>query len=71
VTVVPAHRRNGGSPTLQVSTIAAVVKEYGITHILLGRTQRPWYQRWFGQSVLDQLLREVPGIDVTVVATRG
>jgi two-component system, OmpR family, sensor histidine kinase KdpD len=54
-----------------VSTIAAVVKEYGITHILLGRTQRPWYRRWFGQSVLDRLLREVPGVDVTVVDTRG
>jgi two-component system sensor histidine kinase KdpD len=54
-----------------VSTIAAVVKEYGITHILLGRTQRPWYRRWFGQSVLDRLLREVSGVDVTVVDTRG
>jgi two-component system sensor histidine kinase KdpD len=47
------------------------VKEYGITHLLLGRTRRPWYQRWFGQSVLDRLLREVPGVDVTVVDTRG
>jgi two-component system sensor histidine kinase KdpD len=54
-----------------VSTIAAVVKEYGITHLLLGRTQRPWYRRWFGQSVLDRLLREVPGVDMTVVDTSG
>src|SRR5439155_16002927 len=33
-----------------VSTIAAFVKEYGITHIVIGRPQRPWYRRWFGQS---------------------
>jgi two-component system sensor histidine kinase KdpD len=37
-----------------VSTIATFVKEYGITHILLGRSQRPWYRRWFGQSLLDR-----------------
>jgi two-component system sensor histidine kinase KdpD len=50
-----------------VDTIAAFVKEYGITHIMLGRTQRPWYRRWFGQSVLDRLIRTVPGVDVVVV----
>jgi two-component system sensor histidine kinase KdpD len=50
-----------------VSTIAAFVKEYGITHIVMGRSQRPWYQRWFGQSVLDRLLRTIPGVDVLVV----
>jgi two-component system sensor histidine kinase KdpD len=50
-----------------VSTIAAFVKEYGITHILMGRTQRPWYRRWFGQSVLDRLLQTVRGVDVLVV----
>src|SRR5262249_1531189 len=50
-----------------VSTIATFVKEYGITHILMGRTERPWYRRWFGQSVLDRLLRTVRGVDVIVV----
>ena len=49
-----------------VSTIAAFVKEYAVTLILLGRTQRPWYSRWFGQSVLDRLLRALPGVDVLV-----
>ena len=50
-----------------VSTIEAFVKEYGITHIVMGRSQRPWYRRWFGQSVLDRLLRAVRGVDVLVV----
>jgi two-component system, OmpR family, sensor histidine kinase KdpD len=55
-----------------VSTIAAFVQEYGITHILLGRSRQPWYRRWFGQSVLDNLLQTIPGVDVIVVdnATR-
>jgi two-component system sensor histidine kinase KdpD len=49
--------------------VAAFVQEYGITHIVLGRTRRPWYRRWFGQSPLDQLLHAVSGVDVTVVDT--
>jgi two-component system sensor histidine kinase KdpD len=47
--------------------VAAFVREYGITHIILGRSQRPWYLRWFGQSPLDRLLRTVRGVDVVIV----
>jgi two-component system sensor histidine kinase KdpD len=65
----------GGTPATfkgeeVVSTIAAFAKEYGITHIVLGRTRRPWYRRWFGQSVLDRLLQAVPETDVLVVGNR-
>jgi two-component system sensor histidine kinase KdpD len=51
------------------SAVADFVREYGITHILLGRTQRPWYERWFGRSPLDRLLRAVRGVDIIVVDT--
>ena len=51
-----------------ISTVAAFVKEYGITHIVIGRTQRPWFYRLLGQSVLDQLAT-IPGVDVLVVDT--
>jgi two-component system sensor histidine kinase KdpD len=51
------------------SAVAAFVRDYGITHIMLGRTQRPWYRRWFGQSPLDRLLRAVRGVDVVIVDT--
>jgi two-component system sensor histidine kinase KdpD len=49
--------------------VAEFVREYGITHIVLGRTNRPWYKRWFGQSPLDRLLGTVRGVDVIVVDT--
>jgi two-component system, OmpR family, sensor histidine kinase KdpD len=52
-----------------VGTIAAFVQEYGITHIVLGRSRRPWYRRWFGQSVLERLVRAVPDVDVTIVGS--
>lgn len=48
------------------STIAAFAREYGITHVVMGRTRRPWYRRLFHQSVLDKLLQELPDVDVLV-----
>ncbi len=66
-----AHQLGGVPLTFKgtdvVGTIASFVQEYGITHIVLGRTQRPWYRRLFGQSVLDRLLRAVKGVDVVIV----
>ena len=47
--------------------IAAFAREYGITHIVLGRSVRSWYARLFGPSVLEGVLRAVPDADVIVV----
>lgn len=52
------------------AAVAAFVAEYRITHVVMGRSQRPWYQRWFGQSALDRLLASVPRVDVTLVDVR-
>ena len=46
---------------------AAFVREYGITHVVLGRSRRPWYRRLFGRPVLDRLLEALPEVDVVVV----
>ncbi|MBL8799173.1 MAG: histidine kinase [Planctomycetia bacterium] len=53
-----------------VGTIAAFALEYGITHVVLGRTRRPWYRRWFGQSLLDRLQHELADIDIIVAGIR-
>jgi two-component system sensor histidine kinase KdpD len=53
------------------SAVARFVQEYGITHIVLGRSLRTWYQRLFWSSPLDQLMAVVPGVDVLVVDTSG
>jgi two-component system sensor histidine kinase KdpD len=70
-TLALAHQLGGVPMTFKgadvVKTIAAFVKEYSITHVLVGRTRRPWYCRWFGPSLLERLLREVPEVDVIVV----
>ncbi len=53
-----------------VSTVSAFATEYGITHIVMGRSKRPWFRRWFGQSVLEGLLAAIPRVDVIVVGER-
>lgn len=52
------------------SAVAAFVAEYRITHILVGRSMRPWYRRWFGMSPLDRLLDAVPQVEITLVDVR-
>jgi two-component system sensor histidine kinase KdpD len=51
--------------------VAEFVREYGITHVVMGRPWRPWYRRWLGPSLLDRVVRSVPGVDVVVVDTAG
>jgi two-component system sensor histidine kinase KdpD len=50
-----------------VNAIDVFVKEYGISHIIMGRSQRPWYSHFFRESVLERLLRTIPDVDVVVV----
>lgn len=52
-----------------VGTIAAFAREYGITHVVVGRTRQPWYRRWLRASVLERLLQELPHTDVLVAAS--
>jgi two-component system sensor histidine kinase KdpD len=51
-----------------VSAAATFAREYGITHVVMGRSERPWYRRLFGRSVLERLLEAVPDVDVLVVS---
>lgn len=68
-----AHQLDGVPLTYQgpdfPSAVAAFVREYGITHVVVGRSLRPWYRRLFGRSLLDRLVRALPGVDVVVVDT--
>ena len=50
--------------------VAAFVAEYRITHIVMGRSLRPWYQPWFGNTALDRLVHTIPSVDITLVDVR-
>lgn len=70
-TLTLTHQMGGTPMTFKgsdvVTAIAAFAKEYGITHIVMGRTRRPWYRRLFGQSILDRLMYAVEDVDIIVV----
>jgi two-component system sensor histidine kinase KdpD len=53
-----------------VTAIKAFVAEYGITHIVMGRSRQPWLQSFLRRSILDRLLQTVPGVDVLIVDTK-
>jgi two-component system sensor histidine kinase KdpD len=48
------------------TAVAGFVREYGITHVVVGRSRRPWWARRLGRSPLDQLLAAVPGVEVLI-----
>ena len=49
------------------SAIAGFAREYGITHVVVGRSLRPRWRSWFGPSLLDRIVREAPDATVVVV----
>ncbi len=50
-----------------VETVRRLVRERGVTYVLLG-TPRP--SRWPGRSLIDRLVRALPGVDIRIVADR-
>jgi two-component system sensor histidine kinase KdpD len=62
---IPMRFKGSDLPT----AVGEFVREYGITHVLVGRSRRPWWRRWFGSSLLDQVVNALPGIDVMIVDT--
>ncbi len=62
---IPFERKGPDLP----SAIAAFVEEYGITHVVMGRPNRPWYRQLFGPTLLERIFKAVPGVDVVIVDT--
>jgi len=50
-----------------VAAVAEFAKEYGVTHLVVGRSQRPWYKSWFGPSFLDRLAKVLPDVTIIIV----
>jgi len=50
-----------------VAAVAEFAKEYGVTHLVVGRSQRPWYKSWFGPSFLDRLVKALPDVTIVIV----
>lgn len=67
-------RQNSGIPTQfagrdVAGATAGFAREYGITHVVVGRSGKPWHRLWFGPSLLDRLVRARPEATVVVGGT--
>jgi two-component system sensor histidine kinase KdpD len=51
-----------------VAAILDFARSHGVGHIMIGRSDRPWWSRLFGRSIPQRLLREAREFDVHVVA---
>jgi two-component system sensor histidine kinase KdpD len=51
------------------AAVARFAREYGITHVVVGRSHQAWYRNWLGLSLFDRLLRCLPGVDLISVDT--
>jgi two-component system sensor histidine kinase KdpD len=47
--------------------LIAFAREYGITHIVLGRPGRRKLLQWFEPTLYERILRELPEVDLIVV----
>jgi two-component system, OmpR family, sensor histidine kinase KdpD len=48
------------------TALIAFAREYGITHIVLGRPGRRKLLRWFEPTLYERILEELPGVDLVV-----
>ena len=49
------------------NALIAFAREYGITHVVLGRPGRRNPLRWFQPTLYERILRELPEVDLVVV----
>jgi two-component system sensor histidine kinase KdpD len=49
------------------NALIAFVREYGITHVVLGRPGRRHPLRWFQPALYERILKELPEVDLVVV----
>lgn len=55
-----------------IETVGRVARELGTTYVLIGPPHSPkTVGRWGRSSMIDQLLRELPGMDLRVIADRS
>ncbi len=50
-----------------VQTVKAFAREYEIKVIVMGKSNRSWYRRIFGGSIIEGLVRDSRGLDIIIV----
>ena len=51
-----------------VAAILEFARSHNIGHIVVGRSQRPWWKQIFGRSIPLRLVREAPQFDLHIIS---
>jgi len=46
-------------------------RTHGVGHLVVGRSERPWWRQLFGRSIVPRLLRECGDLDLHIVSARA
>jgi two-component system sensor histidine kinase KdpD len=69
-----AKRLNIRTESVEGTDIAQALADYAIKHqvseIIIGHSERHWWEEFLNGSIINRLIRKVPNIDVLVVANR-
>ena len=61
--------------TIQGNSVVNAITEFAgknnITKIVVGKSQKKWWQNLFGRSIVNQLIRQSEHFDVYIVGSRG
>jgi two-component system sensor histidine kinase KdpD len=70
-----AERMGARVATIQGNTVVSAVTEFAgknnITKIIIGKSQKTWWRRLFGRSIVNQLMRQSEHFDVYIIGSRG
>ncbi len=58
-------RLEGADP---VTALIDFARSHGVAHVVLGRSQEPWYRQVLGRSIMLRIVREAEGLDVHLLA---
>jgi two-component system sensor histidine kinase KdpD len=54
-----------------VAAILDFARSHGVGHIVIGRSQQPWWRNFLGPSVSHRIIEEAAGFDVHVISFEG
>ncbi len=51
-----------------VPAILDFARSHGVGHIVIGRSQQPWWRNLLGRSVTQRIIEEAAGFDVHIIS---
>ncbi|HUK32721.1 MAG TPA: universal stress protein, partial [Vicinamibacterales bacterium] len=51
-----------------IAAVLEFARSHNVGHVIIGRTNRPWWQQLFGRSFVDRMVKEAADFDIHIVS---